>query len=149
VRVLLKPYQPYLPQLLSVSSIDTTVEEMADRQITSQTGGEKIPSQQRQSFIQQFTQQLSEKLNHQVSSNDNIATIITNLINSRIHLFSVANPLITPVVIIAIALIATRVIISILAIPALLLIYLIIHLARKTSLIKLTTMSQPVEVLEL
>ncbi|HBE90301.1 MAG: hypothetical protein A3E37_00780 [Candidatus Andersenbacteria bacterium RIFCSPHIGHO2_12_FULL_46_9] len=145
IRLLLRPYQPYLqdvisPELPASISVDIIANELDARPSVS-----GLSEEQRQLYTRQITQQLTQNK----PSTENIVTIITEVINNKIRLYSRANPAITPIFIFLLAIIATRIAAAWLAQPPLLLIALLIWAARKINLFKLLSLSKSVEKLEL
>ncbi len=145
VRFLLKPYQPYLQKILPSGALDSSFEDTMAAVLNQQSLTDNIPLEQRQSYVEEISQQLSLDR----SGTDNIATVITAIINNKIRLYSHANPVLIPIFIFAIAIIVSRIVIVWLAHPPLLVVALFVWLARQTKLVKLVSVSQPVEKLVL
>lgn len=145
IRLLMRPYQPYLkdivsPELPTSASTDLIVSELSE-----QPDASGLSAAQRELYAQQIAQRLTQN----EPNTENIAAIITEVINNKIRLYSRANPALTPIFIFLLAIIVTRIAVSWLAQPPLLLVALLIWIARKVRFIHLLSLSRPVEKLEL
>lgn len=149
VRLLLKPYEPYLQNLFPGSTSTSQLEDIVASQIANEPAAGNLPREQQQFYSQQIASQLLASLPANIASTNDIATVITEVINNRIRLYSNANPLITPVIIFALVIIISRFVVAWLAIPPLLMTTLLIYIGRKAKLFKLLTLSKPVDKLEL
>lgn len=145
IRLLLRPYQPYLKDIMSPELPASTSTDLIASELGEQPSANSLSEDQRELYARQ----ISERLTQNKPNTENIATIITKVINNKIRLYSRANPALTPIFIVLLAIIVTRIAVSWLALPPLLLIALLIWIARKIRLIHLLSLSRPVEKLEL
>jgi hypothetical protein len=150
VNLLLKPYEPFLVKNIPGGSLDASIGETIDIQLQEQYADNPAQLEmQREMIHKELTDQLSDQFNQEISTEDNISTVVTRVLNEKIHSITNDYPAFTPVVIFAIVILVARIFIPVISIVLLLLIAFIILVSRKSNLIKLLDVSEPVEHLEL
>jgi len=146
VRLLIRPFEPYWQQNLPGYSSGMTVDELIDSQLQDELTGSPQQVALQKEFIQQ---QLSQQLGAPVGGEQDMAAIVTSVINDRLKNVAQSNPLITIILFFSLIILVSRIFLPLLAIPILSLIAIIIYLAKKAHLIKQISVSQPVDRLQL
>lgn len=126
LEVILKPLEPLLNQ-----ATDDIIDQQLDQQLPP---GARISPSQRQQIRQQVT-----------SSQASLAEQVADTINKYIRQITDQNPLLIPLIIIFSIFLTLRLAISWLAWPALLVTFILIHLALSSKLIQITTLNQPTQ----
>jgi hypothetical protein len=131
VRLILKPYEPYIASSVPGGSFDMSINQAIADQPSAQTQ-QDVPLMERR-----------------LIGSENISSVITSVLNDQIKSLSHNYPIITPIIIFALVVLVSRLLIPIFALFLLLLIAFFIWLSRQSKLINLISVSKPVEHLEL
>lgn len=150
VKLLLKPYEPYIAKNIPGGSLDVSIEQTVQFQLEEQyPGNPEEVARQMEIMNEQPAEQLSDQFQQDISPQEDISSVVTSVMNNEIRSLTNKYPMITPIIIFAVIILASRIIIPFFSVFLLILISSFVWLSRKANLIKLFSVSKPVEHLEL
>lgn len=150
VKLLLKPYEPFIAKSIPGGSLDVSINRTIELQLQEQyPGNPQEVARQMEIINNQLAKQLSDQFNQKISPQEDISSVVTSVINKEIRSLTVTYPVLTPIAIFGVIILASRIIIPFFSIFILIFIASLIWASRKINLIKLLSVSKPVEYLEL
>ena len=136
------PLAPLLGGIAPGLTADTTVDQLIDERIASDfPAGVELTAEQRA----QIHQQVSSQFGTAVQGGDTLNQLVATRLNDWITSFTVTSPLIFALVVILLLVLAVRAFVPLIAWALLPLLSVIVWLARKTTLLRLTERSATVE----
>ena len=147
---LIKPYEPYIAKTIPGGSLDVSFEQVIDDRLQQQyPGNPEAIELQKEIISGQLSKQLSNDPQQEPLMSEEVSSVAASVLNNQIRSLTNNFPIITPIAIFAIVILVSRFIIPILTVSLLISIASLVWLSRKCHLVKLLSVSKPVEHLEL
>lgn len=150
VKLLLKPYEPFIAKSMPGGSLDVSIDQVVEQQMQQQYPGNPEEAARQKDIVgKQLTEQLSNQFEQDISPSQDISSIVTSVLNKQIYSLTSKYPIMTPIAIFVLVVLVSRLVVPIISIFLLFVIASLVSLARKAKLINLLSVSKSVEYLEL